>query len=102
VVRSVDDFDDVAAGDIVVCQMTNPALVVLFTKIIGLVTDTGGTTSHPAVLAREFGIPAVVGTSEATHRIASGDRLRVDGTNGTVDIVARAAGQVNRDESSSG
>jgi pyruvate,water dikinase len=102
VVRSVDDFDDVAAGDIVVCQMTNPAWVVLFTKIIGLVTDTGGTTSHPAVLAREFGIPAVVGTSEATHRIASGDRLRVDGTNGTVDIVARAAGQVNRDESSSG
>jgi pyruvate,water dikinase len=82
--------------------MTNPAWVVLFTKIIGLVTDTGGTTSHPAVLAREFGIPAVVGTSEATHRIASGDRLRVDGTNGTVDIVARAAGQVNRDESSSG
>jgi pyruvate,water dikinase len=102
VVRSVDDFDDVAEGDIVVCQMTNPAWVVLFTKIIGLVTDTGGTTSHPAVLAREFGIPAVVGTSEATHRIASGDRLRVDGTNGTVDIVARAAGQVNRDESSSG
>jgi hypothetical protein len=44
----------------------------------------------------------VVGTSEATHRIASGDRLRVDGTNGTVDIVARAAGQINRDESSSG
>ena len=102
VVRSVDDFDDVAEGDIVVCQMTNPAWVVLFTKIIGLVTDTGGTTSHPAVLAREFGIPAVVGTSEATHRIASGDRLRVDGTNGTVDIVARAAGQINRDESSSG
>jgi pyruvate,water dikinase len=102
VVRSVDDFDDVAEGDIVVCQMTNPAWVVLFTKIIGLVTDTGGTTSHPAVLAREFGIPAVVGTSEATHRIASGDRLRVDGTNGTVDIVARAASQMNRDESSSG
>jgi pyruvate,water dikinase len=76
--------------------------VVLFTKIIGLVTDTGGTTSHPAVLAREFGIPAVVGTSEATHRIASGDRLRVDGTNGTVDIVARAANHMNRDESSPG
>ena len=46
-------------GDILVCQMTNPAWVVLFTKIAGLVTDTGGTTSHPAVLAREFGIPAV-------------------------------------------
>jgi phosphohistidine swiveling domain-containing protein len=102
VVRNVDDFDEVAEGDIVVCQMTNPAWVVLFTKIIGLVTDTGGTTSHPAVLAREFGIPAVVGTSEATHRIASGDRLRVDGTNGTVDIVARAASRMNRDEPSPG
>ena len=62
--------------------MTNPAWVVLFTKIAGLVTDTGGTTSHPAVLAREFGIPAVIGTSVATSRIATGDRIRVDGTAG--------------------
>jgi phosphohistidine swiveling domain-containing protein len=90
VVRTVDDFDEVAEGDILVCQMTNPAWVVLFTKIAGLVTDTGGMTSHPAVLAREFGIPAVVGTSEATHRVTTGDRLRVDGTNGTVDIVVRS------------
>jgi len=96
VVHTVDDFDDVAEGEILVCQMTNPAWVVLFTKITGLVTDTGGTTSHPAVLAREFGIPAVVGTSDATHRIASGDRLRVDGTSGTVDIVARVADQAER------
>jgi phosphohistidine swiveling domain-containing protein len=102
VVRSVDDFDGVTEGDIVVCQMTNPAWVVLFTKIIGLVTDTGGTTSHPAVLAREFGIPAVVGTSEATHRIASGDRIRVDGTSGKVDIIAHAASQTNREGSSPG
>ncbi len=92
VVRTVDDFDQVAEGDILVCQMTNPAWVVLFTKIIAVVTDTGGTTSHPAVLAREFGIPAVVGTSVATHHIASGDRLLVDGGNGTVEIVSRAPG----------
>jgi len=98
VVRSVDDFDEVAGGEILVCQMTNPAWVVLFTKIAGVVTDSGGTTSHPAVLARGFGIPAVVGTSEATHRIASGDRLRVDGTNGAVDIVSRAAGRSKRDD----
>jgi phosphohistidine swiveling domain-containing protein len=90
VVLTTDDFDDVANGDILVCQMTNPAWVVLFTKISGLVTDSGGMTSHPAVLAREFGIPAVAGTSEATHRVATGDRLRVDGTNGTVDIVVRS------------
>jgi phosphoenolpyruvate-protein kinase (PTS system EI component) len=66
--------------------------VVLFTKIAGLVTDTGGTTSHPAVLAREFGIPAVIGTSVATHRIATGDRVRVDGSMGTVEILERASG----------
>jgi pyruvate,water dikinase len=90
VVRTVADFDEVAEGDVLVCQMTNPAWVVLFTKISGLVTDTGGTTSHPAVLAREFGIPAVVGTSEATRRIATGDRVRVDGTKGVVEILTAA------------
>ncbi|MEA2608474.1 MAG: pyruvate, water dikinase [Chloroflexota bacterium] len=87
VVRTIDEFDDVRDGDILVCQMTNPAWVVLFTKIAGLVTDTGGTTSHPAVLAREFGIPAVIGTSVATQRIATGDRVRIDGTSGQVEIL---------------
>ena len=91
VVMTVDEFDAVQDGDILVCQMTNPAWVVLFTKIAGLVTDTGGTTSHPAVLSREFGIPAVVGTSLATRRIATGDRIRVDGTNGRVEILEHAA-----------
>jgi phosphohistidine swiveling domain-containing protein len=87
VVRTVDEFDDVRDGDILVCQMTNPAWVVLFTKIAGLVTDTGGTTSHPAVLAREFGIPAVIGTSVATQRIVTGDRVKVDGNAGLVEIL---------------
>ncbi len=93
VVRTVAEFDEVTPGDILVCQMTNPAWVVLFTKIAGLVTDTGGTTSHPAVLAREFGIPAVVGTSEATRRISTGDQVRVDGSKGTVQIVVSMAGE---------
>jgi pyruvate,water dikinase len=92
VVMTIDGFDDVTDGDILVCQMTNPAWVVLFTKIAGLVTDTGGTTSHPAVLSREFGIPAVVGTSVATHRISTGDRIRVDGSKGVVEVLERAAG----------
>jgi len=88
VVLTIDEFDQVQQGDILVCQMTNPAWVVLFTKIAGLVTDTGGTTSHPAVLSREFGIPAVVGTSVATERIATGDRIRIDGTAGRVEVIA--------------
>ena len=91
VVMTTDEFDQVRDGDILVCQMTNPAWVVLFTKIAGLVTDTGGTTSHPAVLSREFGIPAVVGTSIATKRIRTGDRIRVDGSTGIVEILETAA-----------
>ena len=87
VVMTVDEFDQVRDGDILVCQMTNPAWVVLFTKIAGLVTDTGGTTSHPAVLSREFGIPAVIGTSIATKRIRTGDRIRVDGSKGVVEVL---------------
>ena len=90
VVMTVDEFDAVDDGDILVCQMTNPAWVVLFTRIAALVTDTGGTTSHPAVLSREFGIPAVVGTSVATRRIRTGDRIRVDGGAGRVDVLERA------------
>ena len=90
VVLREDQFDDVRAGDILVCQMTNPAWVVLFTKIVGLVTDAGGTVSHPAVLSREFGIPAVVGTSVATEQIKNGDRIRIDGTSGLVEILSAA------------
>ena len=89
---TVEQFDEVRDGDILVCQMTNPAWVVLFTKIAGLVTDTGGTTSHPAVLSREFGIPAVIGTSNATKRIKTGDRIRVDGSKGRVEILESASG----------
>jgi pyruvate,water dikinase len=70
--------------------MTNPAWVVLFTKIAGLVTNAGGLTAHPAVLSREFGIPAVVGTQDATQLIGNGDRVRVDGTTGVVEIVEAA------------
>jgi len=70
--------------------MTNPAWVVLFTRIGGLVTDAGGVASHPAVVAREFGLPAVVGTSVATKLIATGDRIRVNGATGVVDVLERA------------
>jgi pyruvate,water dikinase len=86
-VRSLEEFDQVRRGDVLVCQMTNPAWVVLFTKISALVTDAGGAASHPAVVSREFGIPAVVGTSIATQRIKTGDRIRVNGSTGLVEIL---------------
>ena len=87
-VTSLDEFDQVEQGDILVCRMTNPAWVVLFTKITGLVTEAGGTVSHPAVVAREFGIPAVVGTTNAGERIRTGDRIRVNGSTGIVEILS--------------
>jgi phosphohistidine swiveling domain-containing protein len=92
VVDTVEQFDQVKSGDILVCQMTNPAWVTVFTKIVGVVTDAGGTVAHPAVTAREFGIPAVVGTSVATRDIKSGDRIRVNGTTGVVEILSTTLG----------
>ena len=87
-VDSLDEFNQVKEGEILVCRMTNPAWVVLFTKIVGLVTDAGGVTSHPAVVSREFSIPAVVGTSNATERIKTGDRIRVNGSTGVVEVLS--------------
>ncbi len=87
VLLSPDQFDDVRQGEIAVCRMTSPAWVVLFTRIGGLVTDAGGMASHPAVISREFAIPAVVGTSDATRRIRTGDRVRVNGSTGQVAIL---------------
>jgi phosphohistidine swiveling domain-containing protein len=91
VVMSEAQFDSLQQGEILVCQMTNPAWQVLYGKIVAVVTDAGGTVSHPAVLAREYGIPAVVGTSGGTVRIKTGDRIRVDGNVGVVEILEAAA-----------
>ena len=87
IVHSPEQFDQVKKGEILVCKMTNPAWVLLFTKIGGLVTDAGGVLSHPAVVSREFGIPAVVGTSTATQQIQTGQRVRVNGAAGVVEIL---------------
>ncbi len=87
VVLSTEEFDQVRPGDILVCQMTNPAWTPLFSVISGIVTDAGGTVSHPAVMAREFGIPAVIGCSVATVQIKTGDKLRVNGSAGTVEVL---------------
>jgi pyruvate,water dikinase len=87
VVLAPEQFHEVREGDVVVCRMTSPSWVVLFTRIAGLVTDAGGMASHPAVVSREFDIPAVVGTSDATRRIRTGDRVRVNGSTGRVEVL---------------
>ncbi len=86
-VSTPKDFDKLQKGEIMVCKMTNPGWIVSFSKIAGLVTDTGGALSHPAVVSREFGIPCVVGTTRATQVIKTGMRLRVDGNTGVVEVL---------------
>jgi rifampicin phosphotransferase len=76
-----------APGEILVCPGTDPAWTPLFLVAGGLVTEVGGLMTHGAVVAREYGIPAVVGVTGATTRLASGRRVRVDGTNGRVTVL---------------
>ena len=87
VVRGPEEFDQVKKGEVMVCVMTNPAWVVVFSKVAAVITDTGGVLCHTAVVAREFGIPAVVGTGDATYRIQTGERVRVNGNTGVVEVL---------------
>ncbi|MBI2762237.1 MAG: hypothetical protein HYX54_00545 [Chloroflexi bacterium] len=81
------DFARLQPGDIIVCASSNPSWVPVFTTAGGLVTNTGGVLSHAAVVAREFGLPAVVGTGDATTRIPDGASLEIDGTLGIVRLL---------------
>ena len=87
VVRSVDQIADVRDGEILVCGSTSPAWAPIFSKIKATVTDVGGVMSHAAIVAREYGLPAVVGTGRATSAIRTGQTIRVDGTEGTVTLL---------------
>ncbi len=77
------------AGEILVAPFTDPGWTPLFTHAAGLVTDVGGLMTHGSVVAREMGIPAVVGVTGATGRIRTGDRLRIDGSRGVVEILEK-------------
>lgn len=78
---------DLEAGDILVTAYTDPSWTPLFIAIKGLVTEVGGLMTHGAVIAREYGLPAVVGVEHATQLIRDGQRIRVHGTNGYVEIL---------------
>ena len=78
-------------GEILVCPGTDPAWTPLFLSAAGLVTEVGGMMTHGSVVAREYGIPAVVGVHEATTRLVTGQRVRVDGTAGTIVVLDDAA-----------
>ena len=81
------DFDRIKQGDVLVTESTTEAFNILLPLLGGIVTDNGGLLSHAAIVAREYGIPGVVGTREATERIGDGARIRVDGDAGEVTVL---------------
>jgi pyruvate,water dikinase len=86
VLLNIEDAD-LEAGDILVTSFTDPSWTPLFVSIKGLVTEVGGLMTHGAVIAREYGLPAVVGVENATKRIKDGQRIRVHGTEGYIEIL---------------
>jgi pyruvate,water dikinase len=89
IIRGSADFERLGGGDVLVCTTTTPAWTAVFSSIAGLVTDSGGILSHAAVVAREYRLPAVVGTDVATDVIPDGATIRVDGATGEVRILRR-------------
>jgi pyruvate,water dikinase len=79
---------DLERGDVLVTAYTDPSWSPAFVAIGGLVTEVGGLMTHGAVVAREYGLPAVVGVQHATTRIRDGQRIRVHGTDGYVEILS--------------
>jgi len=78
------DFALFKEGDILVAKITDPSYVVLMAKAVGIITDIGGLTSHPAIVSREFGIPCVVATKKATAVLKNGEKVFIDGAKGIV------------------
>jgi phosphohistidine swiveling domain-containing protein len=92
VLHGPEDFALMQPGDVLVARITTPAWTSLFAMASAVVTDVGGPLSHSSIVAREYGIPAVLGTGVATQRITSGQRISVDGDAGTVTIDPSPAG----------
>jgi rifampicin phosphotransferase len=88
--RVVSSFEDAELedGDILVTQFTDPSWTPLFVSIKGLVTEVGGLMTHGAVIAREYGLPAVVSVENATELIKDGQMIRINGTEGYIEILA--------------
>ncbi|TMB83146.1 MAG: hypothetical protein E6J39_07185 [Chloroflexi bacterium] len=85
VIRGPAEFDRLQAGEILVAPVTAPAWTPLFAKAAAVVTDVGSAAAHASIIAREFGIPAVVGCGDATARLRTGTRVTVDGSTGNVE-----------------
>jgi phosphohistidine swiveling domain-containing protein len=86
VIISESEFDKIRAGDVLVCPVTSPVWSMIFPSIGALITDMGGILSHPAIIAREYRVPAVVATGNATTLLNDGQIVTVDGSTGVVDV----------------
>jgi pyruvate,water dikinase len=87
VIATVDELDQVETGEILVCPITAPSWAPVFARIQGAVCDVGGVMAHASIVAREYGLPAVVGTGFGTKLIRTGQRVRLDGDNGVVTVL---------------
>ncbi|MBI3413611.1 MAG: hypothetical protein HY051_06075 [Candidatus Aenigmarchaeota archaeon] len=86
IVKGVGDLQKVSRGDVLVAVTTHPDFVPAMKKAVAVVTDEGGLSSHAAIVSREFGIPCIVGTKNATHALNEGDFVSVDANKGIVTI----------------
>jgi pyruvate, water dikinase len=84
IINDLSELDKIETGDVLVTKMTNPDMVVSMQKSAAIITDEGGLTAHAAIVSREMGIPAVVGTREATSKLKDGDIVTVDGASGKI------------------
>jgi pyruvate,water dikinase len=96
IVRDAADFGRLRSGDVLVCPYTNPAWTPLFQRAAAVVVDVGGVGSHAAIVAREYGIPAVMGTGTGTAVLVDGQRVTVDGDTGRVVAAAGGSGTLER------
>jgi rifampicin phosphotransferase len=90
IILDESQFGRLQAGEVLVCRYTNPAWTPLFTVASAVITDVGGAASHAAIVAREYGLPAVLGALGATERIKDGDEIIVDGATGIVTLAQRS------------
>jgi len=86
VIMNETEFDKLQPGDVLVCPITSPVWSVLFPSVGALVTDTGGILSHSSIIAREYRVPAIVATGNATRILHDGQRVIVDGNAGSVEL----------------
>jgi pyruvate,water dikinase len=90
VVTHPSQLTEVQPGDVLVCPATSPAWAPVFARVAATVSDVGGIMSHTAIVCREYGMPAVVGTGNAVATLRTGQRVRVDGGSGVVTVLEPA------------